>query len=159
MPLSMSCDRAEPVFEAANRIEQIRHEQAIDDEAAAIGRADRLLADRLHEPHQRIVRLLARRQRANHFDQLHQRHGIEEVQAADLVGPLRAGASSVMQSDDVFDAIRQFGPDHGLDLRVGLLLDLDVLDDRFDHEVAVLQVGVLGRAGEIAEHGLSSAPR
>ena len=88
----MSCDGAEAVFEAANRVEQVRHQQAVDDEAAAIGRGDRLLADRAGIRHQRVVGLLAGRQRANHFDQLHQRHGIEEVQAGDLVGPLGAGA-------------------------------------------------------------------
>ena len=37
------------------------------------------------------------------------------------------------------------------DLRVGLLLDLDVLDNRLDDEVAVLQIRVRRRAREIAE--------
>ena len=41
--------------------------------------------------------------------------------------------------------------DDRFDLRVGLLLDLDVLDDRLDHEVAVLQVRVVRRARQVAE--------
>ena len=32
-------DRAQPVLEAADRVEQVRHQQPVDDEAAAVGRA------------------------------------------------------------------------------------------------------------------------
>ena len=77
--------------------------------------------------------------------------GLKKCRPPTLSGRLVAGASSVMHSDEVFDAMMQCGADHRLDLRVGLLLDLDVLDDRLDHQIAVLQVGVLRRAGEVAE--------
>ena len=39
----------------------------------------------------------------------------------------------------------------GLDLDVGLLLDLDVLDDGFDDEVTVLQVGIVRGAAQVGE--------
>ena len=43
--------------------------------------------------------------------------------------------------------------DNGLDLRVGLLLDLDVLDDGLDDEVAILEVRKARRAGQVREDG------
>ena len=36
-----------------------------------------------------LIRLVARRQAADHFDELHQRHRVEEVQAGEPIGPLR----------------------------------------------------------------------
>jgi hypothetical protein len=41
--------------------------------------------------------------------------------------------------------------DMRFDLRVRLLFGLDVLDNRFDHEIAVLQVGVAGRPFQISK--------
>ena len=145
---------AEPVFEAANRIEQIRHQQAIDDEAAAIGRADRLLADRLHEAHQRsCVSWLVASARITSTSFINGT-GLKKCRPATLSGRFVPAPSSVMQSDDVFDAMMQFGPTTASTCGVGLLLDLDVFDDRFDDEIAILQIGVLRRAGQVAEHGL-----
>ena len=42
-------DRAKSFLETADRVEQVRHEQAVDDEAAFVGRGDWFLADRLRE--------------------------------------------------------------------------------------------------------------
>ncbi len=55
------------------------------------------------EPH-RLVGLLRGRQPADHLDQLHHRHRIEEVHPDDVVGARVTAASLVMEIDDVFDA-------------------------------------------------------
>ena len=74
----------------ADRVEQVRHEQPIDDEAGPVRRGDRLLAERLREREhrRRYVSSLVVSARID-LDELHQRHRIEEVQAAEPVGPLR----------------------------------------------------------------------
>ena len=74
------------------------------------------------ERHQRVVGRLARRQRAHHLDELHQRHRVEEVQAADLVGT--PGCRRQL-GDAQRRGVRRdqaVGADMRLDLRVRLLL-------------------------------------
>ena len=87
----------------------------------------------------------------DHLDQLHQRHRIEEVQAAEAVGAPGAGGQlgdaqrrGVRREDGVL-------ADDGFDLRVGLPLRLDVLDDRLDHQVAVGEIAVGGGARQPSE--------
>ena len=98
-----------------------------------------------------LVRLVARRQRADHLDQLHQRHGIEEVQAAEAIRTLRRrGELGDAQRRGVGDDDR-VGPHDGFDRLVDRALLVEVLDDRFDDDVAVLEVGDARRAGQVAE--------
>ena len=54
-----------------------------------------------------------------------------------------------MHSDEVFEAKIVCGPTTASSARVGRGLLLEVLDDRLDDEVAVLQVGELRRAGQV----------
>src|SRR5439155_987244 len=79
-PLVDVLERAEAALVCPNGVEQIRHEEAVDDEAGTVGRRDRLLAERPRKGHQRLIRRIGRRERANHFDELHDRNGVEEVQ-------------------------------------------------------------------------------
>src|SRR5688572_1005897 len=75
------------------------------------------------------------------------------MQPADLVGPPGAGAKfgdAQRRSVRRNQAVR---PNHRFDLGVGLLLELDVFDDRFDDQIAVLQVGVFGGPGQVGQRG------
>ena len=82
------------------------------------------------------IGLVARRQRADHLDQLHQRHRVEEVKPAEAVRPRVAAASSVMQSDEVFDS--KIGALHPREPRRPRMCRFAsrVLDDGFDDEIA-----------------------
>ena len=106
----------------------------------------------------RLVGLVARRQRADHFDQLHQRHGIEEVQAAEPIRPLRRRRQlGDAQRRGVRDEDR-VRPDDLLERRVGLPLVVEVLDDRLDDEVAVLQALERRRAARGSPSVVSRVP-
>ena len=52
---------------------------------------------------------------------------------------------------EVFDARIASGADEAVELGEHLALRLELLDDRLDHEIAVGQVGELGREGQPAE--------
>ena len=78
---------------------------------------------------------------ADHLDQLHQRHGIEVVHAADAIAVLqRAGDRGDADRRGVRRQDR-VGRDHRLELAEQLLLDLEVLEHRLDHDVAALEIG------------------
>ena len=117
----------------------------------SIGRGDRLLAERLREGEHGLVGVIARRQGAYHLDELHQRHRVEEMQAAEPVRPLRrrgelgdAERRGVREKDRVRLHER-------LERGVGLALLLQVLDNRLDDEVARSQRVERRGAGEVAE--------
>src|SRR5204863_8976658 len=64
-------DRADALLVGADRVEHVRDEQAVDDEARLVLGRDRELALRLREAVSDAERLVARRDRANHLDEPH----------------------------------------------------------------------------------------
>jgi len=115
------------------------------------GGSDRFLAERLCEGQYACVRIIAGRQPANDFDELHDRHRIEEMQARKTIGPPCSGR----QLGDA--QRRRVRAENGRVCHdvVELLVDrgflLDVLDDRFDDEVARLEILEVGRWRNVAE--------
>jgi len=75
----------------ADRLLQIRHEEAVDDEARRVLCEDRRLAETPREGEERVDRRLVRHDRLDDLDELHERHGIEEMQPGDLLRALRRG--------------------------------------------------------------------
>ena len=89
-------------------------------------------------------RLVGRRDRADDLDQRHHRRGVEEVDAAHAVGP-----AGLHRHLDHGQRRRVGGEDRvvaadAVELAEEVLLGVEVLDDRLEHEVAV---------GELAEVG------
>src|SRR4051812_26039042 len=128
-----------------------RVEDAVHDEPGRLAAADRLLADLLGEVVGDLRRLLRGVLALDHLDQPHHRGGVEEVEAAHLVGTARGlphlrdrqrrrvrGEDRVAGSDLV-----ELG-EHGL-------LDLHPLGHGLDHEVDVAEALVLGCSGDAAE--------
>ena len=148
-------ERAEPVLVGAHRVEQIGHEQPVHDEAGTIGRRDRLLAERLGEPEHRPIRLVARRQRPDHLDELHDRHGIEEMQPREPIRPRRRRGKFGDAERRGVGHQNRVSADDGLERRVGLLLVLEVLHDRLDDEVARFQRLEGRRPRQVAERAVA----
>ena len=79
-------------FQCANRIQQIRHEQPIHDEAGTVMRAHRRFAQLRAKCNHLFVNHRFRRNRSHHLDQLHHRDRIEEVQPDETLRALRSGS-------------------------------------------------------------------
>src|SRR5262249_25666911 len=86
-PLVDIVERTQTVLVRTNGIEQIRYQQPIDDESGTVWRRDRLLAQRPGKGKHGLVSLIARGQRPDDLDQLHQRHRIEEMKSAESIRP------------------------------------------------------------------------
>jgi hypothetical protein len=130
----------------ADGLVEVREQQLVGDEAAPVADGDRDLADRLGERLRGLDHTLVGDHGADELDQLHDRGGVEEVEAEHTVGPLRVDG-------DVHD--RQggrVGRDDGLgggdlvELRERLLLEGQDLRDGLDDEVTVGQRRPVGRA-------------
>ena len=89
--------------------------------------------------------VVGRELRAHDLDERHQRRRVEEVHADDALGRDVAAAIAVTDSADVLVARIVSAPADPLELGEERLLRLELLDDRLDHEVAVGEVGELGR--------------
>src|SRR5271155_4497963 len=82
-------DGANARFEGADGIEQIWHEQAIDDEAGAIGGAHGRLAETRAESDGCFIHRWIGGDGADYFHQFHHWDGIEKMHAQETVGALR----------------------------------------------------------------------
>src|SRR5918994_1457841 len=109
-----------------------------------------LLAEVLRT-HELLHRLVGRVLALDHLDQPHHRSGIEEVEAADLVGPLGRLAHL---GDGKRRRVRRQDRVPGSDLvqlAEDRLLDLHPLRHGLDHEVHVAEAVVIGGPGDPAE--------
>ena len=86
MELSISSTERDAFFERAHGIEQVRHQQAIHDEAAAIGGAHDRLAESRAERYGFVKHFWIRGDGANELHHFHHRHGIEEMHADEAIG-------------------------------------------------------------------------
>src|SRR5207247_2531151 len=110
----------------------------------------RRVTEARHERAQRLHGRVARRDRLHDLDELHDHRRIEEVQSREPVWPFRRGgdlddreAGGVRGEDGRWRA-------HAVELLEDLLLRIHDLDDRFDHEVAVLEVRQRGGPADAA---------
>src|SRR5690606_6114227 len=133
-------DRAEAALEPADRVQHVRDEEPVDDEAGRVARLDRLLAERLRERERGAERLVAGRDGAHDLDQLHDGHGIEEVEADDAVGALRRGGHRRDGERAGVAGEDGLGRADAVQLAKHRVLGLEVLGDGLDDEVGVTEV-------------------
>ncbi len=136
--------RGDALLQRPHGVEQIGHQQAVHDEARAVAGRDRLLAEPPGEGHRPVERLPAGRHGPHDLDQRHERHGIEEVEADEAVGP--AGGRRHLADGEAGgvggeDRRRRAA---GVELAPELGLEPEVLGDRLDDEVAAREVGEVG---------------
>ncbi len=81
-------DRSHTLFVGADSVEQIRHQQPVHDESGFVAGAQGHFADLLSELVRGVVDVAGRGNRPHDFHQLHQRHGIKEVQADEALRAL-----------------------------------------------------------------------
>src|SRR6266478_1987033 len=81
-------DGADALFQRADRIQKIRHQQPVHDEPSAVMCAHRCLSQLFAKRHHLLVNGRIRGNRPHHLNQLHHRHRIEEVQPNETLRPL-----------------------------------------------------------------------
>ena len=80
---------ADAMLDGADRVEQVRDEEQIDEKPRRVLRGDGLLAQGPGEGERAGVRVVRRRHRAHHLDELHQRNRVEKVKPHEAVAALR----------------------------------------------------------------------
>ncbi len=138
-------DGRDVVLQSADRIEHVGNEQEIHDESRAVLRPHRLLAEPLREIERGSGGLVTRRDRTHHFDELHQRNGIEEVETEHF---LRSSASRGHRRDGKTRCIRseyRIGRADLVEILPHRVLHLQIFDDRFDHDVTRGKLRKIGR--------------
>ena len=149
----------EALLQHANRVEEVRGKQVIDDEAGAILAHDHALAEPLPDRPGGLERLVGGRQGADELEQPHDRHRIEEVGADHPVWPAcRDGELDDRDRAGIAGQDR-FRATDAVELREGFLLDLQVFGGGLDHQLTVGQVLELGRAVESAPDGVALVSR
>ncbi len=139
----------DPVDVRETRHAFARHAQAfgihaaagvIDDEAGHVFRAHRRVTHAAREVHQRVAGSGVAAQAVDHFDDLHQRNGIEEVIADHA---RRVAATGGNRRDRQRRRVRRehaTAAHHGFEFAKERLLHVELFDDRLDHQVAIGQL-------------------
>jgi hypothetical protein len=123
-------------------------QHSIDDEPRVVAHKDRALAELLSDRPQGCQRLFRRLVAAHHLQQRHYGDRIEEMHSRNALGPVepgrhvRDGQRGGIRGDDA--VIRH----DRRELRQDLLLHVEILEDRLEHEVAVREAVVAGFAGD-----------
>src|SRR5882724_2921006 len=143
------------LVEAEDRLVDHRHQHPIGDEAGGVvyfyGSLPHLFRGRLDG----VVGLLARRETADDLDQLHDRDGVHEVHADDFVRPAGGGGQAGDRDRAGVggeDGLRRARP---VELGEDLLLDLQPLDHRLDHQLRLGQGLNLPRRLHSGEGGIA----
>src|SRR5207253_1918614 len=122
-------------LEEVERLVHHGDEETIHDEPRRLPHLDGLLpefcAEVLDQPHGVVGSLGA----ADHLDELHDRRRVEEVHADDAVRPFRRGRHLRDAQGRRIRCEHDRGRAETVQLRVELLLDLHLLEDRFDDEL------------------------
>jgi len=143
--------RREPALVDADGIEEIRHEQTIDDERRRVLRLHGNLADRAHPfgglPDGDVVG----EQRPHDLDQLHQWHWIEEVEADDLSRTLGGGGHGGDVARRGVRGQQRVRRADAVELGEGLVLQCLVLGHCLHDEIGGLEVFEPRGAGDPAE--------
>ena len=131
-----------PLFEQQQRLVHVRQQHAVHEEAGAVVDDDRRLADPPCVGRGGGDRVVAGRAAADHFDQRHHAHRVEEVEAAELLGPREPAGEVADRNRRGVRAEHGVGGQLWLQAGVELALGLGVLVDRFDDEVGGGEFGV-----------------
>src|SRR6266568_3273401 len=130
----------EVLLQHANRIEHVWHEQVTDDKASAILAHNHALSQALAHRMDGLERLIGGGDRTHELDQLHGRHRIEEVHAQHAVRPLcgcrqlnDGNRTRIARQDRLWWADL-------IELCKQLLLEVEVLDGCFNHQVTISEV-------------------
>ena len=110
-----------------------------------VARLDRLLAQRLAELEARLEGLVGGRDAADDLEQRHHLRGVEEVQAEEALGALGGRRLVDHRQRRGVGREERLRLDDRVELLPHLELQLEVLGDRLDHEVAVGEVVVVDR--------------
>ena len=127
--------RVDPRPEHLDRLVQIRHQQPVDEEAGAVTDHDGAFPEPLHVGDRRGDRGVGRGGPADHLDERHPPHRIEEMDPAE---PGRVAEGRGELGDRIRGGV---GGDHGpgphraLDLGEHLPLDVGALDDALDDQI------------------------
>ena len=139
-------------LEPLQRLHHVGAQHAVDEEARTALDDQRELVDGGHEDAALAHLVLAALGAADHLDQRHLRHRIEEVDADETAG-------IGQRRGDLLDHDRGgVGGEDGAGLELALerleevLLDLELLDDRLDHHVGAADA-LARRVGDQARHG------
>src|ERR1700722_3653922 len=143
-------DGADALSQGGKGADQKRNEQAVDDEAGAVGGAYRSFAHAMREGDRVFLDFFVGGDGTDHFDQFHNRNRIEEVETEKTVGPLGerghfrdrqgrrvAGKNRVLRADFV-----ERGPNFAF--------GRELLNDRINNKVAIFQVFEVGGATQTA---------
>ena len=148
--LSRSSTR-DPLVEEPDALVQRRHEDAVDDEPGRVVRAHGLLARLLGPLKGSVQRLVGARLGPDDLHEREQRRRVEEVHADDALGMLGRLGDRVDRDRGRVRGENCVRPDDAVELGEDLALRLELLDDRLDHEVALREVGELGREAQPPE--------
>src|SRR5215470_10892175 len=150
--------RGEPALVDADGVQQIGHEEPVDDEGGRVLGEDGHLPYGLHPLVGALHGGVVGEDGAHHLDQLHQRHGIEEVQAEHLLWPLGGGGHGGDVAGGGVGSEERVRRADAVELAEGLVLHRLILGDGLDDEVAALEILQMRRAAEPA-HRLVLGPR
>mmetsp|Transcript_57776 Transcript_57776/g.118238 ORF Transcript_57776/g.118238 Transcript_57776/m.118238 type:complete len:231 (-) Transcript_57776:102-794(-) len=127
-----------------------RHQQPVHDESGRVSARDGLLADLVSKGDNVVHNLLVRVRGRDHLHQLHDLHGVEEMQTHELVrssrrqGHVGDGQGRGVGSEDAT----------GLDQRSQLLVEIDLdvftLNNGLDDQVAVVGICDIGGGADAA---------
>src|SRR5882757_5723508 len=133
-------DRSHALFQRANRIQQIRHQQTVHDKSRRIVRPHGRLPQLRAERHHLVVHCRVRRNRPHHFHQLHHRHWIKKMQPHKSVRPL--GRSRNFRNRQRRSVARKNCASRAnlVERAKQFPLRRKLLDDRFDHQIAAFQI-------------------
>src|SRR6266487_1082121 len=144
----------ESLLKHTNRIEHVWYEQVIDDKASSVLAHNHALSQALTHLTHGFEGLIRGGEGTHELDQLHSRHRIEEVHAQHVAWPLcgcrhlnDGNRARVACQDSVWWADL-------IELRKQLLLEVQVLDGCFNHQVAVGEVFQLRRPSHPAPRRL-----
>ncbi len=146
--------RGHAFVQREDRLVDHRHQHTVRDEAGIVVHLDRRLPHRLRELLDALIRVIARGDAPNHFDERHHRHRVHEMHTDDFVRPfrgradLRDGDRGGVRGEDAV------GRCDLVELREELRLGAEALDDRFDDEIGAGGRGDVGGRPDAAERGL-----
>ena len=143
--------RREPRFKQPNGVQKIGHEEPVHHKSGRVLADDRRFPDLLHEALGAVERGIGGGERADDLDQLHERHGVEEVEPQDALGMRRGGGDLGDREGGGVAGQHSVRLHHLVEHREDLALRPDVLDHRLHHELAGGQVLELGRALDITQ--------
>src|SRR5712692_8564828 len=155
-------NRGGSVLQDADGVEQIRHQQAVDDESGAVRGTHRYFAKLRSEGHHLLEHRGVGGNRADHLDELHHRHGIKKVQADKTSGALR-GRGDFRDADRGGVAGENgFWRTDFIESGEELPFRGHLLDDGLDHQVGVAEIVDVGGpakpAANLIADGIGDGP-